>query len=107
MQTPEQKEELAERLEHRDVLLNIQAILSTEPGRGFFKYLFKNFEVGEMPQIGLEGPFLMDRLGFLRAGNSIFKLAAEANAEIAAGLLAQNEKERYAKIYASSSNGQS
>jgi len=35
----------------------------------------------------------------LRAGNSIFKLASEANPVAAATLLAEIEKERYAQIY--------
>lgn len=90
--------EIKERLEHRDVLLNIQAMLGTKPGREFVKYLFKSFEVGEMPMIGLSGDMLMDRLGFLRAGNSIFKIVAEANSEMAGTLLGQIEKEKYAQI---------
>jgi hypothetical protein len=48
----------------------------------------------------------MDKLGFLRAGNSIFKLVAEANAQAAADILAQNEKDRYAKLYAEAQIGQ-
>ena len=54
----------------------------------------------------MEGNFLHDKLGFLRAGNSIYKLVAEANAEMAATILAENEKERYAKLYEESQIGQ-
>lgn len=90
-------EEIKERLEHRDVLLNIQAVLALKAGKDFIKYLFKNFEVGEFPVVGITGEFLMDRLGFLRAGNSIFKIVAEANPEIAGALLAQIEKEKNAQ----------
>lgn len=96
------QEEVAEAIEHRDALLDIRAILATSSGRNFFKYLFKHLEVGELPQLGLEGSLLMDKLGFLRAGNSIFKLVAEADAQIAANILAMNEKERYAKLYSQS-----
>ncbi len=80
--------------------------MTTVHGKNVFKYLFKHFEVAELPEQGLEGSFLSERLGILRAGNSIFKLVAEANAEIAATLLAQNEKDRYAKIYADAQIGQ-
>lgn len=88
--------ELREQLEHREVLQSIQSILITKPGRDFIKYLFKSFEVGELPAVGIEGSFLMDRLGFLRAGNSVFKIVAEANAEQAGQIIAQIEKEKHA-----------
>lgn len=97
-QTEIANEELRERLKHRDVLLDIQAVLATKSGKNFIKYLFESFEVGEMPAIGITGDFLMDRLGFLRAGNSIFKIIAEASPEMAGSILAQVEKEKYDKI---------
>lgn len=100
------KEEVSEAIEHRDVLLDIRAILATASGRNFFKYLFKHLEVAELPPLGLEGVLLNDKLGFLRAGNSIFKLTSEADAAMAATLLAQTEKERYAQIYADADIGQ-
>lgn len=93
-------EEMKERVEHRNMLLDIQAVLATKQGRSFIKYLLRSFEVGELPQIGLSGDFLMDRLGFLRAGNSIFKIVAEADPAMAGTLLGQIEKEKYdQKIY--------
>lgn len=87
--------EIRERIEHKDALINLRAILSTRPGQDFFRYLFKSFDVGELPEIGLTGEFLSDKLGFLRAGNSLFKLATEADLITAARLLAEVEKERY------------
>lgn len=100
------QEEVAEAIEHRDMLLDVRAILATTSGRNFFKYLFEHFEVTQLPDLGLEGNLLMEKLGFLRAGNAIFKLVAEANAEMAATLLAQNEKDRYAKLYSDAQIGQ-
>jgi hypothetical protein len=94
-------------IEHRDALLNVRAVLATSSGREFFKYLFKMFQVTELPDRGLEGPELFDTLGYLRAGNSVFKLVAEADAASAGNLLAQNEKERYAQIYKDAHIGQS
>ena len=91
-------QELKERLKHRDVLLDIQAVLGTKSGRSFVKYLFECFDVGELPPVGFSGDLLMDRLGFLRAGNSIFKIIAEANSEVAGSLLGQIEKEKYDQI---------
>lgn len=78
----------------------------TTSGREFFKYLFNNFEVGELPDIGLPNDFLRDRMGFLRAGVSIFKLVAEANAEMAGTMLAEVEKKRYAALYKDAQIGQ-
>lgn len=98
----ETQEDYKEAIEHRDALLDVRAILATTSGKNFFKYLFKNFEVNELPPLGLEGSLLMDKLGFLRAGNSIFKLIAEADANMAASILAQIEKDRYAQKYAES-----
>jgi len=92
------EQEIKERLEHRDVLLDIQALLATKSGKNFVKYLFKNFEVLEAPPLGLTGEFLADKLGFLRAGNSIYKIIAEASPEIVGVLIAQIEKEKNAEI---------
>lgn len=99
------EEELKEAIEHRDVILAIRAVLATSSGKFLFKYLFKHLEVAQLPEIGMEGTLLADKLGFLRAGRSIFELAAEADAERAGQLLAENEKERYAKLYASAQIG--
>lgn len=99
------EEERREAIEHRDVLLAIRAILATSSGKVFFKYLFKQFEVAQLPEIGMEGTLLADKLGFLRAGRSIFELVSEADAEKAGQLLAENEKERYAKLYADAQIG--
>jgi hypothetical protein len=93
-----EEEEIKEALEHRNVLMDIRSVLETTQGKNFFKYLFKYLDVGELPPIGSEGSMLMDRLGFLRAGNSIFKLAAEADAKVAGVLLAELEKERYDRL---------
>lgn len=83
------------RLEHRDVLLAIGAIIKTKEGQTLFKYLFKSLDVAKLPEPELDGKILHEYLGFLRAGNSIYKLACEADAEIAASILAKIERERY------------
>lgn len=92
-------EDIKEAIEHRDVLLDVQAILATTSGKNFIKYLFKNLEVTELPLLGMSGDILMDKLGFLRAGNSIFKLVAEASPDIAGALLSTIERERNVKIH--------
>lgn len=97
-------EERREALEHRDALLDIRAILSTSHGRRFFKYLFKVLDVAELPDIGVEGPLLHERLGFLRVGHSIFKLASEANHEVSGQILAEIEKEKYERLIAEYTN---
>ena len=93
-------EELKEALEHRDMIMAIRAILATSAGKVFFKYCFKHFEVGQLPQLGIEGSLLFDKLGFLRAGNSIFQLASEADPHMTATLFAETEKERHEQLYA-------
>ena len=102
MKTKQQifNEELAKRelKEYQEVLLAINSIIQTEEGKKFFKYMFKNLDVGTVPERGIEGFELHDYLGFLRAGNSIYKLACEADYEIAALLLAKLEKEKYDDI---------
>lgn len=82
-------------LEHRDVLLAMAALLKTPEGLQLFKYLFKSLEIATVPEQGLQGVELHDYLGFLRAGNSIYKLACEADFEVAASLLSKLERERY------------
>ena len=97
-QQPQSPEEIREALKHRDAILDINAILATEAGKRFIKYLFESFEVGVMPERGLAEMDLYDRLGFLRAGNAIFKIVAEASPEIAGMILAKVEKERYDEL---------
>ena len=92
-------EERKDAIEHRDVLLNLRAVLATASGQHFIKYLFKNFEVGGVPELGLEGAILMDKIGYLRSGQAIFKIVAEASPEIAGHILAEIEKERYVELY--------
>lgn len=93
------EQERRETLEHRDVLLAIAVILKSREGIQLFNYLFKNFEVTTMPDRGMEGNNLHEYLGFLRAGNSIYKLACEADSEMAASILAKLERDRYAERY--------
>lgn len=100
MQTKEDLEQInKDALKHREVIIALQGILGSKDGRLFIKYLLESFDVGILPEFGLIGEQLMDRLGFLRAGNSVFKIAAEANPDITGQLIAQIEKERYADLY--------
>jgi len=80
------------------VLKDISVVLGTPAGKGFVRYLLKELEVGELPAMGLPEEFLRDKLGFLRAGNSIFKMVAQANPEVTGALLAQIEKEKYEEL---------
>jgi hypothetical protein len=84
-----------EELEHRDVLLAIRSIFKQKEGLKFFKYLLKNLDVGMLPERGMTGENLSEYLGFLRAGNSIYKLACETDSETTASLMAQIEKEKH------------
>lgn len=88
-----------EAIEHRDALMDVRAVLATKSGKRFIKYLFKNLDVGELPELGMDGTLLSDRIGFLRAGNSIFKLITESSTEAAGAILAEVEKERQDAIY--------
>lgn len=90
-------ENLRERLEHRDVLLNLGVLLKTDSGRNFIKYLYKHF-VGGVPPIGMEGVELADNLGIMRVGESIFKLVCEADFKMSAEILSEIERDRYEVI---------
>lgn len=96
--TPEQRQELQDRKEHQEAKESVLAILSTNAGRRFIKYLFKNLDVGELPEQGLTDIFLHDRLGFLRSGQAVFKLVAEVDPKAAGMLMAEIEKEKYEKL---------
>ncbi len=87
--------EIRERLEHQDALLAIGAIIDTKHGRALFRYLFKNLEVGTLPERFLEGNILHEKLGFLRAGNSIYQLACQAASDTTAQITASIEREKY------------
>lgn len=91
--------ERQERLEHRDVLLSIASLIKSKEGQALFEYLFKHFEVAALPPRNLTGEILHENLGFLRAGNSIYKLLCEAASESAASILAKTERKRYEELY--------
>jgi hypothetical protein len=90
-----ERKEREEQLEHRDVLLAIASILKSKEGRQLFKYLFKTLDVTGLPEPGMEAQSLHEYLGFLRAGNSIYKLVCEADSEIAANILSKISRENY------------
>lgn len=88
-----------ELIEAHKVRLAITEVLKTDEGRRIFSYLFKTLDVLELPDQSLEGNLLYEYLGFLRAGNSIYKLACEADVEITASLMAKIEREKYDRLY--------
>lgn len=90
-------------IEHQDTLRDLQAVLATVSGRNFIKYLFKHLEVMALPEIGLEGMLLYDRLGSLRHGRTIFNLVSQANGQLASQLLSEVEKERQDELMAENS----
>lgn len=84
-----------ENIEERDVLLAIAALIKTPEGKKLFRYLFKNLEVLNLPDKGMNEHILHEYLGFLRAGNSIYKLACRAASETASDIMAKIERERH------------
>lgn len=94
------QEEVSERIEHRDALLDIRAILKASHGRRFFKYLLKNYNPIDLPPMGLEGAILHEGLGQQRAYLELFNLIAEADPATAGELLAAIVKEKNEKLYA-------
>ena len=90
-----EEKERQENIEHRDALLAIASIVKTKEGQNLFRYMFKNFEVSNLPDRTIKGDDLHEYLGFLRAGNSIYKLVCEADADIAGSILSKLERERY------------
>lgn len=91
----ENNKEYQEQIEHRDVLLAIGVLLKMKEGKQIFSYLFKNIDVCCVPEEGLEGNMLHEYLGFLRAGNSIYKLVCEADYEEAGNILSEIERKKY------------
>lgn len=92
-----EEDELREQAALSSVLLDIKSILKSPEGKRFFSYLFEVMDVGGMPEMGAPDEMLRDKLGFLRAGQSIFDLVAEANAEDAGVILAKIREERNAR----------
>ncbi len=86
--------EVQEALEHQQVLNDISSVLNTPTGFRVFNYLFKHFEYGELPPIGLQGDLLMDKLGSLRPGRALFRIVSEAEPRMAAQILSNIEKEK-------------
>jgi len=94
-----QMEEFKELKRHQEILLDIQSVLATKPGRNLMRFLFERFGVGDLPEIGISDEYLKDRLGFLRAGQLIFKIVAEAHPETAGSILAQIERDRHVQAH--------
>lgn len=81
--------------EHEMMLANLRIILSRPEGKAFMKYLFKHFGVAEGPPIGMDTTILYDMLGFSRAGESIFSIAAQADSTTTGIIMAEIQKEKY------------
>lgn len=81
--------------EHEMMLANLRIILSRPEGKAFMKYLFKHFGFGEYPPIGMDGSTLYDMIGFSRAGESIFSIAAQADSTTTGIIMAEIQKEKY------------
>lgn len=92
---PMTQEEVSEALEHRDMLLDVRALLKTPSGRRFVSYLFKYYSPIDLPPEGVDGTLLHEKLGMLRAFNELFKIIAEADFEAAGQLLAEVEKKKH------------
>ena len=90
-------EEIQEGLEHNQTLSDIVAVLSTPSGERFMRYLFKHFEVGELPDLGLMNDLLYDKLGSLRPGRALFRLVAQADPRMAGLIMASLETEKNKK----------
>jgi len=86
--------ETREALEHQQMLNDIASTLNTGPGLRVFIYLFKHFEYGELPPLGLQGDLLLDKLGSLRPGRALFRIVSEADPMMASKILANIEKEK-------------
>ena len=81
--------------EHEAMLSNLRSILKTTDGKLFAKYLMKHFGVGEYPQPGIEKDLLLEVMGFNRAGESIFSILSQADANTTGQLLAEIQREKY------------
>lgn len=79
--------------EKRDIEFAIRALFKTHEGKLFFKYLLKEFKVGDLPPIGMEGPLLHDYLGFCRAGYSLFEILTKISPVETSLLMADIVKE--------------
>lgn len=100
------KEVYAEITEHEVMLQDLSLVLATPPGQNLIKYLMKHFGVGELPEINIPTNLRDEYIGFLRAGQSIFEICAQAD-NIKAGLiLAQIQKEKYEKLQEQNTIGQ-
>ena len=81
--------------EHDMMLANLKIILSRPEGKAFMKYLFKHFGIAEGPPVGPDTTILYDMIGFNRAGESIFNIAAQADQLTTGILIAEIQKEKY------------
>lgn len=86
--------ERKELIEHQQMLNDISMVINTQAGMRVFTYLFKHFEYGELPPIGLSDELLFDKLGSLRPGRALFRIVSEAEPGIAGQILASIEKEK-------------
>ncbi len=89
-------EEQKQRALYQAALQDVKRILGTDYGQRFLKYLLESLDFGQYPDIGTPENILYDKLGFLRAGQSVFQLIAVADPELAGYLVGQIEKGRYA-----------
>jgi len=92
---PYQNADNTSQKEHEMMLSNLKTLLSRSEGKAFIKYLFKHFGIAEVPPIGMDISLLHDMLGFSRAGESLFSIAAQADPTTTGIIMAEIQKEKY------------
>ena len=85
-------------MKKRKALRNLLVLIRQPEGREFFKYLFEEFAIGDLPPVGVPESVLYHDIGFLKAGQTIFELVAQADAHLASLILAELKKEQYDAI---------
>lgn len=91
--------------EHELMLSNLRILITRPEGREFIKYILKNFGFGEVPPMNLAEALTRDMMGFNRAGEAFFNIAAQADPIQTGLILAEIQKEKYSVQNETSSTG--
>lgn len=86
-------QDLKDQAKYQSVLNSLQVLLSYPHEKNFIKYLFENFQVGKVPQMGLYGDQLVEQTSFYRCGASIYEICLAAQPELTGSLIAEMKRD--------------
>lgn len=86
-------DEIRRQIEHGKFLEDLREVLKDQKVRDVFKYLLRELRLAQYPELGAQGVFLHEELGYLKTSKVIFDHLCEADPYTAAMIFTMIRKD--------------